>query len=147
MHIAAYEPKHNKLKYLVLKRSPDLKLYPSLWQVVTGIIEPGETALEAALREVREETGLTPLKVWTIPYVATFFLPRANKISASPVFGILTEYKEKINLSNEHSDFSWLDFENCIDRVELPTHKEGTRIFFDYILSKKDRSMFQIDVT
>jgi 8-oxo-dGTP pyrophosphatase MutT (NUDIX family) len=38
-----------------------LRLCPArggFWQPVTGSVEPGETAAEAALREAREETGL-----------------------------------------------------------------------------------------
>ena len=40
---------------LLLHRSPEQGGY---WHVVAGGVEPGETALEAAERELREETGL-----------------------------------------------------------------------------------------
>lgn len=33
---------------------------PGFWQSVTGSLEPGETWLDAALRETHEETGLSP---------------------------------------------------------------------------------------
>ena len=40
---------------LVLRRSPQLHGY---WHLVAGALEPGETAAEAAARELLEETGL-----------------------------------------------------------------------------------------
>ena len=40
---------------LLLHRSPEQGGY---WHVVAGGVEPGETAVEAAVRELREETGL-----------------------------------------------------------------------------------------
>jgi 8-oxo-dGTP diphosphatase len=43
---------------LLLKRSPDKKVFPSKWDGIAGKIEPGETALQACFREVKEETGL-----------------------------------------------------------------------------------------
>jgi len=42
-------------KYLLLKRT---ERDGGFWQPVTGVIEPGESPADAALREVREETGV-----------------------------------------------------------------------------------------
>ena len=43
---------------ILLIRRATHRIFPGLWQCVTGGIEPGERVPEAALREVREETGL-----------------------------------------------------------------------------------------
>jgi len=47
------------IRFLILKRA-ETKIYEHLWQGVAGKIEPGESAPEAAKRELMEETGLTP---------------------------------------------------------------------------------------
>ncbi|HHX37710.1 MAG TPA: NUDIX domain-containing protein [Clostridiaceae bacterium] len=44
--------------YLIQKRSVNKTLWPGLWDVTAGGVQAGETSLEAALREVREELGL-----------------------------------------------------------------------------------------
>lgn len=46
-------------RVLLLKRCPTKKVFPSKWDGIAGKIEPGETALQACIREVQEETGLT----------------------------------------------------------------------------------------
>jgi len=43
---------------LLLKRPKDAPTYPSMWSAVSGFMEKGETPIEAAIREVKEETGI-----------------------------------------------------------------------------------------
>ena len=44
--------------YLLQKRSKLKALWPGLWDVTTGAVMAGETALSAVIREVKEELGL-----------------------------------------------------------------------------------------
>ncbi|MFC2130713.1 NUDIX pyrophosphatase [Bacteroidota bacterium] len=132
VHIAAKVK--DGYKYLVLKRASDLSVYPDLWQVITGTIEGNDTALQTAFREIDEETGLKPIKLWTVPYVAVFFDVRGDQIHSSPVFGALVNQAKEVKLSEEHKDYKWCDYDECIKILELPSHKEGTKIFCEYIL-------------
>ncbi len=45
-------------KLLVTLRSAEKDLYPNLWENTSGSVISGETSREAALRELREETGI-----------------------------------------------------------------------------------------
>ncbi|MEC8914977.1 MAG: NUDIX domain-containing protein, partial [Candidatus Neomarinimicrobiota bacterium] len=47
------------LRFLLLKRAQNKK-YEHFWQGVAGKIEKDETAWEAAVRELKEETGFAP---------------------------------------------------------------------------------------
>jgi 8-oxo-dGTP pyrophosphatase MutT (NUDIX family) len=68
-------------EYLLLHRSAKDPLYPVLWQFVTGRVEEGETSLQAALRELREETGAEHVRLWVVPAVNSFYDPDMDRSS------------------------------------------------------------------
>ena len=144
VHIASFNEEFDVYKFLTLKRSASEIIYPNLWQVVTGTVEDGETAIQTAIREVFEETGLKPLKIWNIPYIASFFSWRKNTINFAPVFGFLVDSQSQVKLSEEHQCYEWLYLDACLDRLLLPSHKQGTQIFFDVILNSENNSVFEI---
>lgn len=45
-------------EFLISRRSPEKDSFPGLWETVCGSVVSGETSLEGALREAREEVGL-----------------------------------------------------------------------------------------
>lgn len=49
---------NNKGQYLMSQRHPN-KLYPGYWECTGGSVIAGENSLQAAMREVKEELGLT----------------------------------------------------------------------------------------
>ena len=81
-------------KFLLLKRSNDAKIYPGIWQMITGTIESHEHTKDTLLRELEEETGLKPVKIYSIPRVNTFYLAVSDKICMSPVFLAIVETDE-----------------------------------------------------
>lgn len=129
----------NQYEFLVLKRSNYTKIYPGIWQVITGTMKDGEKPIDCAIRELLEETSLNPIKVWKIPYVALFYNHLDNKIHTSPVFGFLVDMDKSVKISDEHTEYKWLKLNEIVALLELPSHIEGTKIFFDYILSKNSR--------
>jgi 8-oxo-dGTP pyrophosphatase MutT (NUDIX family) len=55
LEVAVFVTRKSGSEVLMVHRSPQHGAY---WHVVAGGVEPGETATEAAERELREETGL-----------------------------------------------------------------------------------------
>ena len=49
----------DRLEILLIRRAAH-RIFPGLWQCVTGGVEPGERVPAAAMREVREETAARP---------------------------------------------------------------------------------------
>jgi 8-oxo-dGTP pyrophosphatase MutT (NUDIX family) len=54
-----------RLEVLALRRGTSGRC-PGSWETVHGTIESGETPVLASLRELREETGLAPQKLYNL---------------------------------------------------------------------------------
>jgi len=89
------------------------------WDFPKGICEEGEAPMEAAVREIGEETGITDLEfAWgdrstdTGPYnrgkTARYYLARTKQESVE--MGIAPELGRP-----EHHDFRWIDFNEAYD--------------------------------
>ncbi len=55
--------------------SPNTLGRPHFWATIGGELEPGETLSEAALREMQEETGLTPSWLGPVVWYGEVVLP------------------------------------------------------------------------
>lgn len=121
-------------EFLVLRRSDRVSLYPGLWQVVSGRIEEGEKAYEAAGREVREETGLFPQKLYNTPLTNTFYLLSEDSVNLSPVFAAKVDESDSVTLSAEHTEFRWLGKEEAISLLVWPGQKSAIQRVQDFII-------------
>lgn len=127
-------------EYLLLQRARHEELYPLLWQMVTGRIEAGETAIDAAKREIEEETGIRNAEVAVVPYVASFYFPPDDSIHHVPVFAVEVPEDTDILLSSEHTALEWLSYSPAWERLTFPGHREGLRILREYVLDDADDS-------
>ena len=132
-----YRQTDDGLKFLLMKRNLN-KIYEHLWQGVAGKIEAGETAWQAAVRELKEETGLTPIRMFIADHVSTFYEENGDLINLVPVFGIETETK-RITLSSEHSEYKWMDFEDAERTLAWNGQKKGIRTVYEMLISNDDR--------
>ena len=99
-----YRYAKTKLKFLTLKRSKT-KMYEHLWQGVAGKIEDGETASQAAIRELKEETQIT------LPTEPKFLYKIERPIEKGGNFMYVFHYESdkelKPTLDHEHTDFGY----------------------------------------
>ena len=78
------------------------------WQTVRGVAEAGETAPQAARRELREEAGLVPREFYGLSSIDSFYTAKYETIWHCAVFFALVEREAKIVLNDEHEDHRWV---------------------------------------
>lgn len=112
-------------EFLLLRRSAS-KIYAGDWRMVGGKIEAGESAWQACLRELAEETGLSPKRLLTVPYLNRFYEWEADRVNEIPVFVAVVEESEP-QLDDEHDGHEWLGPEAACARLAWPGQREGLR--------------------
>jgi bis(5'-nucleosidyl)-tetraphosphatase len=122
----------------VIFRKEDDKIYYLLlkyrnghWDFPKGHVENNETEKETMRREVREETGIDDLK--TVPGFSSkirFFYKakgdeyrerriegRKTLITKKVVFYLAETLQKEVKLSEEQTDFSWLRYDEALNKV------------------------------
>jgi 8-oxo-dGTP pyrophosphatase MutT (NUDIX family) len=122
-----------RTEYLLLRRNASERVYPGLWQFVTGSLEVGETAQAAALRELEEETSLKPRYFWVAPKVLSFYDAGNDTLNMIPFFAAEVLETDVVRISPEHSEFGWYRYPEAIAMLGLPEWKDGVRIVEEYI--------------
>jgi dATP pyrophosphohydrolase len=107
------------LQCLVLRRSPPGRC-PGAWEVVHGHIEPGERPAEAALREMREETGLAPVRFYNVSRVEAFYQHAIDTVALVPVFAAFVADAAEPVPGDEHDAAEWLAPPDAMARVAWP---------------------------
>ena len=132
-----FNRKNKEIRFLLLKRAKT-KVYEHLWQGVAGKIEVGETSWEAAIRELKEETGFEPVRMFVADHVSKFYEAHGDRVNLVPVFGIEVDDEEVI-LSDEHCEFKWVDFNTAHQTLIWSGQKDGIAAVFNMLNSDDDR--------
>ncbi len=113
-----------RLEILLIHRAPG-RMYPGLWQCVTGRLEAGETIVSGALREVAEETGVGPADIeaaFETDIVNWFHEDAVDGLMSEAVFAARLRADVSIALSDEHDDFRWLSPTGAHELVVWPAY-------------------------
>jgi 8-oxo-dGTP diphosphatase len=110
---------HNKSEGKVLM----VKNVGSAWTLPGGAVEPGETLIEAVVREAKEETGLD-IQAGHVVAVNEKFRPEKNAHAIFFTFiGKVIGGKLEIKDDSEISEIKWVDYQTA-DTL-MPFHPEG----------------------
>lgn len=135
---------NNHPKYLLLYRAGD-KHHRSAWTLPRGKMQEGEHKKQTAVREIKEETGISDLKFLPAfrEKMSWYFREKnletgqVNSIFKTAYFYLaLTETKE-IRLSDENQKGEWLDFEAASARLSFARTKKILARAAEYLVEQK----------
>ena len=110
--------------------------YGKHWDYPKGHVDPGESDLDAAMRELKEETGIATVDL--IPgfarEIAYFFRhPRRGLVRKEVILFLAETKSKKTTLSHEHVGFEFLPFDEALQRVTFPNAKQILREAEDHL--------------
>ncbi|GGL62507.1 bis(5'-nucleosyl)-tetraphosphatase [Halocalculus aciditolerans] len=96
-----------------------LKSRPGDWEFPKGGVEGDEELQQTAIREVQEEAGIEDFRLIDgfreeYDYV---FEANGNRIHKTVHLFIARSHEASAELSNEHSDLQWRDYEQAINTI------------------------------
>ena len=115
------------LEILLLHRAPG-RIFPGIWQPVTGGLEAGERIIDGALRELVEETGVGPDGIATLyglDQVNIFHADHLDMLQAEAVFAADLRPGIEAVLSEEHDEQRWVSPAAASEMVLWPAYREA----------------------
>jgi general secretion pathway protein E len=118
-------------RVLVLRRQKGTRC-PGSWEAVHGAIEPGERPDEAAVREVKEESGLTVERLYHVG-VQPFYIGSVGIVSLAVCFAAVVDDTSRVMLADEHDGFDWLSAEEADVNLTWPRTRTMLREVLDIL--------------
>jgi len=126
----------NKLdkKFLLLN-------YPSKhWDFVKGKMEKGETPHETAIRETKEETGISDIEFLNgfEEEIEYYFYADKQEIHKKVIFFLGRTKTSDIILSHEHLNYIWLEYDNALEKTTYENAKnllKKSKVFLENRIS------------
>ena len=117
--VILYRKENTKKLFLLLH-------YPSgHWDFVKGKMEKNETTHETAIRETKEETGITDIvfaenfEEW----IEYNFKYQGELVQKKVVFFLAETKTKEIKISHEHSGYTWMDYNLSMEKITFDNAK------------------------
>jgi 8-oxo-dGTP pyrophosphatase MutT (NUDIX family) len=117
--IVLFRKEGSKILFLLLH-------YPSgHWDFVKGKMENGESTHETAIREAREETGITDITFLENfeEWIKYDFQYKGELVHKKVVFFLAETKTKEIIISNEHLDYTWMDYNTSMEKTTFDNAK------------------------
>jgi 8-oxo-dGTP pyrophosphatase MutT (NUDIX family) len=124
-------------KYLFLRVSGRLD-FPK------GNIEEDEDELSAALRELKEESGIEKVRVMHgFRRVLNYYYKRSDGtlVSKTLILFLGEALEDRVSVSWEHEGFEWLSLDEALNRIKYPGYKEVLKDAEEFIRKQMKSSL------
>ncbi|MFH1849825.1 MAG: NUDIX domain-containing protein [archaeon] len=110
-------------RYLILKYAG------GHWDLIKGRMEPGESEKDTAEREAREEAGLEQIEFADgfLQNIRYFFTRDGSPVAKNVTFLLGRIKDERVVLSDEHTDYAWMDYPDALKRLTFETARKVIR--------------------
>ena len=127
---------------LLGQRAPTRTVYPNVWDVFGGHIEPGEHQSQTLVRELQEELGITPTK-WTFVETLVVSIPERRGVQAYQLhlhLYLVTAWSgTPVNRQlHEHTSIQWFSLAQAV-QLDL-AHPTYPQLFAKYLIPATARS-------
>jgi len=120
-----FRKEEGKIYYLLLHYPSSAKAKKDYWDFPKGHIDKGEKELDAARREIEEETGLKNVefvdgfKEW----IKYFFKFKEENILKFVTFYLAKTGNKNVKVSFEHIGYKWSLFEEALEQLTFENAK------------------------
>lgn len=119
-------------KLLILRRAGPVAA--GAWGIVTGSVEPGETAGAAIRREIFEETGLVVARLFTAGLTETFYFAPDNVIELMPIFVGFVPKAVDVTLDHGSDAWRWCGRDEAIAQMHFAGQRRAIAdIWHDFV--------------
>jgi len=137
--IVIFRKNQEGIEYLLLHHGG------TYWNFPKGGPEKGETKLQTATRETKEETGITKIKFmdgfcseYDYDFNTEIEGGIRQKIYRHGVFYLAEALEDKVKISDEHIDFGWFDFSTALTRLFYQNNQNVLKEANRFILKGRD---------
>jgi dATP pyrophosphohydrolase len=138
VEVYVFRRRRGRAEFLVLRRAPGRRVLPGVWQPVTGKRDARERTVAAAVRELREETGLEPRRLWCLESVTTYFDATRDRLVVLPLFAAEVPANRRVALSAEHDACAWLPAAAAARRFLWESQRRGIAAVTCEVLRRRD---------
>lgn len=116
--VVVFRPVQKGWQVLALRRRPGLRC-PGSWEMIHGKVDAGESLEAAALRELREETGMRAERLLSITMHPFYLVPRQT-VQLAAVFAAVVAPDATVSRGDEHDKHVWLTVSQARRRFSWP---------------------------
>ncbi|MEM4326140.1 MAG: NUDIX domain-containing protein [Candidatus Pacearchaeota archaeon] len=139
--IVVYATMKRGIRYLILKR----KLHWVGWEFPKGALQSRETEKMAVKRELKEETGLPPLKITKFNFHGRYDYPKILPDRPNYKGQTFSLYSVKVRIGRvildrrEHSSYKWVPYKIAIKMLKWKNQKDSLRIVNNFLRNDEIR--------